>query len=735
MRQQDQDKAGDVGEQDAEKSEEDPQPFQTQSKPRHRSGVSRAAEFLASEQLRVWLGDTEIKNPRSAFKNRAKRQYTGTCKYTWEHVVLDECQHVRSIFTPQHKCVALLERNSLIGLTATPMCNQIVDLYGYWSLLGNGLAAEVLDEEDENSELVLARIVHPDGTKPCQSLRELYTVWSIVRLPSAFEEIPYELFDPSLIVRLGSNVSTIVGDDCLPFLFRASIMMRTMADTITGLGNEKILIGAEIPPLRVMTIEVRYSSADQRCHDEVYRFWIKEVLKPNTSGEAIHGRQKMAIYRALSLLALSPRLYDFLCSMGRIGSLSDSIANYISADDFGFTAYFQATCRDPAVLRPYKSIEQAYYLICQCPRLREMLRILDKEGAFDQSRKGPIRPRFLIISYWPIVCWMVEMVIRRFGLKSEVIIAANSAGNRAAVAEFNDPQSKCQVLNTTYVCGGTGLNVHECCNVVILIEPAPNFNLEMQAIGRVHRLGQVKPQRVYRLFQEHTINRYTVGWNIKNMLPQIAAQYHGPLTEKLKRQEGSQKWDDDRRSKAVSELCEDWLRRSMRVAEDFPYCVNLLDQNLLGVERDGVNLRSERKGFTQRGEGFPAVQAPKRPTEKVVHAKTTQKREALDEPESPPSKDKRPKIEKCAQDIGGSSLDPTIPEESDPIKKEAHELDAQEPHVQKLEVQDTEYQKLEVQELEAKLEIPGPQPQSKEPNQVSQSIADAFFDADESLFV
>lgn len=97
----------------------------------------------------------------------------------------------------------------------------------------------------------------------------------------------------------------------------------------------------------------------------------------------------MAIYRALSLPAFSPRLYDFLCSMGRIGPLSDSI--------------------------------------------------------------------------------------------------------------------------TSYLCGGTGLIVPECCNVVILMEPAPNFNLEMQAIGRAHRLGQMKPQQVYRLFQEHTINRCTFG--------------------------------------------------------------------------------------------------------------------------------------------------------------------------------------------------------------------------------
>ena len=64
------------------------------------------------------------------------------------------------------------------------------------------------------------------------------------------------------------------------------------------------------------------------------------------------------------------------------------------------------------------------------------------------------------------------MVIQRFGLRSEVIIAVNNPKERAAVAESNDRLSKCQVLNTTYLCGGTGLNVHECCNVVIPMELA-----------------------------------------------------------------------------------------------------------------------------------------------------------------------------------------------------------------------------------------------------------------------
>jgi SNF2 family DNA or RNA helicase len=77
-----------------------------------------------------------------------------------------------------------------------------------------------------------------------------------------------------------------------------------------------------------------------------------------------------------------------------------------------------------------------------------------------------------------------------------------------AVAAFNDPNSDCQALTTTYNCGGTVLNLHSWCTVIILVEPALNLNLETQAIGRIHRIGQTRPLKAYRLFQDHTICRY-----------------------------------------------------------------------------------------------------------------------------------------------------------------------------------------------------------------------------------
>ncbi|KAJ5461960.1 uncharacterized protein N7458_003512 [Penicillium daleae] len=467
--------------------------------------------------------------------------------------------------------------------------------------------AKVADDgdNDENGEMDISSLAHPEGVQACQALQELYSTWAqVCVLPRQFDAVPYELLDPKMLVRLGKkNISTIVGSyNCFPFLFRASIMMRSMGDVIEGLDGQDIIIGAEIPPLRVMTVEVRYNARDQEAHDQVYESRVRLLHRSNSDDDddsahinrgADHGRQHMGILRELCLLGFSPRLHDFLRILGSEKTLSDRIAEYVAAADHGFTAFWLATCRDDAMARPSDAIAQVHYLVAKCPR-----------------------PRFIIISHWPIVCWMVEMVLRRVGLHSVAITAAKSPVEWAAAAtEFNDPSSRCQVLNTTYSCGGTGLNLHDRCNIVILIEPAFNFNSETHAIGRVHRLGQTQPQKAYRLFQDHTINRYIVGRNISKMLPQLAAQYQGAWTEGLDQAVADQMVDEDdeMRAQILMGICEDHLHDLMGVTTDFPYHVDLSGKGELGISKVANGGVSNRKGFMDRGKDHPTIDTPERP--------------------------------------------------------------------------------------------------------------------------
>ncbi|KAF4231039.1 hypothetical protein CNMCM6805_000357 [Aspergillus fumigatiaffinis] len=70
---------------------------------------------------------------------------------------------------------------------------------------------------------------------------------------------------------------------------------------------------------------------------------------------------------------------------------------------------------------------------------------------------------------------------------------------------------------------------HAECSRVILLEPPLNLNTLFQAVARVHRLGQRSSQKVWSIFQEHTISRWLECNNTLKILPQFSAQLHDLL--------------------------------------------------------------------------------------------------------------------------------------------------------------------------------------------------------------
>lgn len=88
-------------------------------------------------------------------------------------------------------------------------------------------------------------------------------------------------------------------------------------------------------------------------------------------------------------------------------------------------------------------------------------------------------------------------------------------------AQFNDPEYSMDALVVTYAMCSLGLNLHHTCNHVALMEPAVNANTVLQAIGRVHRLGQQRRQQVWILSSPHTFDHFVEGNQCRKMVAQI----------------------------------------------------------------------------------------------------------------------------------------------------------------------------------------------------------------------
>jgi hypothetical protein len=108
--------------------------------------------------------------------------------------------------------------------------------------------------------------------------------------------------------------------------------------------------------------------------------------------------------------------------------------------------------------------------------------------------------------------------------KVDTILSQMTLEQRMAVSNrFNDPEDKSiEILVCSYRVSSLGINLHLDCSDCVLFEPAVNTNTEIQAYGRLHRLGQEKEQRIYRLSMTNSFNEYQEYRMLCKMRAEIA---------------------------------------------------------------------------------------------------------------------------------------------------------------------------------------------------------------------
>ncbi|KAG5680655.1 hypothetical protein PVAND_010149 [Polypedilum vanderplanki] len=129
------------------------------------------------------------------------------------------------------------------------------------------------------------------------------------------------------------------------------------------------------------------------------------------------------------------------------------------------------------------------------PKIDEIIRCILK------LRQDEPDVKILIFSHWDSI---LSAIIT--GLKENSITFRSSFGSKfnKSVEEFKDYSLDitCMLMNLKF--GGKGLNLTEASHV-FLVEPILNADDEMQAIGRVHRIGQIKETFVHKFITKNTI--------------------------------------------------------------------------------------------------------------------------------------------------------------------------------------------------------------------------------------
>ena len=445
-------------------------------------------------------------------RNVYRSRYRGL----FHRVVCDEGHRVKNPATNANRSVYLVGAPHIWILSATPMINKPSDLIGYLHLL--------FDEAWRDPAPV--------------NLGDAVEYYTAMDYSAPVEERLYQL-DPVLFGKLTvhGKMGTWAAFQAIPKILSLLQIRRSMASVLTVIRNgapEEVRIGDQIPHYNITTVELENSRAEQA---EVSHFHAGLISRLKRFGRKVgqnlatvldpsseEGRMNVKAYRRLCHLAYSPSLEVFARSTGS-KNLVEHVTKWHEHGDYGLTFFITRSKRDYAMNVPRTRAEAALYIARSSAKLRYLAKLL-------LSKVIAEKRRILIFAEWPMVSWHCEMFLQALQFNVLSLRSAHSEDEKTRIiTKFNDPAAKVDILITTYRCCSVGVNLHAACHDVVMLQPAINANTVLQAIGRVHRLGQTHVQDIHILFSDHTFDRFVEMRQATKMIAQIEGQGRSAFPE------------------------------------------------------------------------------------------------------------------------------------------------------------------------------------------------------------
>lgn len=134
--------------------------------------------------------------------------------------------------------------------------------------------------------------------------------------------------------------------------------------------------------------------------------------------------------------------------------------------------------------------------------------------------------KVLVFSTWPVVINVLKKALAENDVSSITLTTGPAFKNNLALFR-HDPSIT--VLLLPLALGAKGLNLTEATHV-LLVEPILNLGEELQAIGRVHRIGQTRKTYVHRFMVKNTIEERIVDFLKSSQTSRNGLEDHSKMT-------------------------------------------------------------------------------------------------------------------------------------------------------------------------------------------------------------
>lgn len=222
------------------------------------------------------------------------------------------------------------------------------------------------------------------------------------------------------------------------------------------------------------------------------------------SDDARKGFRNGATHRILSVVATDINLFHILCSST---ALADEVSKWESEfQDRGASIYYRMCRYNGTYMVPGVRWELLAFVVAQSPKLRYICRLLH-DCLFPTD--GGKRTKIILFTNWPLEQWLLAFFLDLLGINTvEIKSSMNLDQKQALMDDFNNPQMPISVLLTSFKACSVGVNLHRDCHKVCMLGMPENVNTLLQAIGRVHRLGQKEDQLIWILGLDHSYDQW-----------------------------------------------------------------------------------------------------------------------------------------------------------------------------------------------------------------------------------